>query len=424
MQTYWDWCQDQFGNGVEGATVSVFQSDGVTLANIYDAETGLVLIANPISTNAAGFYGFAAPNGTYIIEISGTGFATWTSPPFILYDAVFGTPGTGSVTSVALSAPGIFTVAGSPVTTTGTLALSLATQAANKVFAGPTSGGAATPTFRNLVAADISALIAIPVTVPTFMAVTDATLGPTDTLALSFNTQAANKVLAGPTSGGAATPDFRVLVPADYPTFVQSGGSHAKGAVPDPPSTAGTTKFLCEDATWKNVPFKMQFEMDTILAFPALTVGANQAIVPTGDGSLTISANTLQVGSRIHVKAVIAFNNNGGGTGYLNSFEAKLGGGSFLSAVQTAATENSNQLVCEWDYLVDSATSYRYMGRSQYNQGSSATTTQKTTSTVDAGYASFDITVNQALSFQYSINTDTITSATLLRCEVLIINPA
>lgn len=63
--------------------------------------------------------------------------------------------GTGTVTSVALSAPAIFSVTGSPVTTTGTLALSLATQSANQIWAGPTSGGAATPAFRALVKADL-----------------------------------------------------------------------------------------------------------------------------------------------------------------------------------------------------------------------------------------------------------------------------
>jgi hypothetical protein len=63
--------------------------------------------------------------------------------------------GSGTVTSVGLSAPAFLSVSGSPVTTTGTLALSLATQSANLVFSGPGSGGAATPTFRSLVANDI-----------------------------------------------------------------------------------------------------------------------------------------------------------------------------------------------------------------------------------------------------------------------------
>jgi hypothetical protein len=63
--------------------------------------------------------------------------------------------GSGSVTSVALSAPAEFTVSGSPVTTSGTLTFSKANQSANLVYAGPSSGGAAAPTFRSLVQADL-----------------------------------------------------------------------------------------------------------------------------------------------------------------------------------------------------------------------------------------------------------------------------
>ena len=63
--------------------------------------------------------------------------------------------GSGTVTSVALTMPAFLSVAGSPITAAGTLAVTLATQAANKVFAGPTSGGAVAPDFRLLVAGDI-----------------------------------------------------------------------------------------------------------------------------------------------------------------------------------------------------------------------------------------------------------------------------
>jgi hypothetical protein len=68
----------------------------------------------------------------------------------------FGTCTGGSVTSVALTAPGIFTVSGSPVTTDGTLAITLATEAVNLVWASPAAGTtAAAPTFRSLVNADL-----------------------------------------------------------------------------------------------------------------------------------------------------------------------------------------------------------------------------------------------------------------------------
>jgi hypothetical protein len=63
--------------------------------------------------------------------------------------------GSGTVTSVALTVPAEFSVSGSPVTTSGTLAVSKATQSANTVYAGPTTGSAAAPAFRTVVPADL-----------------------------------------------------------------------------------------------------------------------------------------------------------------------------------------------------------------------------------------------------------------------------
>ncbi len=67
--------------------------------------------------------------------------------------------GSGTVTSVAFTASpsSVFDVSGSPVTTSGTIALSMDNQSANTVLAGPTSGGAAAPAFRALVSADLPA---------------------------------------------------------------------------------------------------------------------------------------------------------------------------------------------------------------------------------------------------------------------------
>jgi hypothetical protein len=83
----------------------------------------------------------------------------------VLYEALTTIPidqsivsGLGTVTSVSMTTPSILNVSGSPITTSGSLGLTLTTQTANTVFAGATSGGAATPTFRALVAADIPSL--------------------------------------------------------------------------------------------------------------------------------------------------------------------------------------------------------------------------------------------------------------------------
>lgn len=71
----------------------------------------------------------------------------------------FGGAGSGTITSVAMTVPSFLSVAGSPITTSGTLAVTLATQAANTIFAGPTTGSAATPTFRAMVAADMTQMV-------------------------------------------------------------------------------------------------------------------------------------------------------------------------------------------------------------------------------------------------------------------------
>jgi hypothetical protein len=67
-------------------------------------------------------------------------------------------PSLAYVTSVGLALPvSVFAISGSPVTTSGTLTGTFQNQNANTVFAGPTSGGATTPAFRALVAADLPA---------------------------------------------------------------------------------------------------------------------------------------------------------------------------------------------------------------------------------------------------------------------------
>ncbi len=83
--------------------------------------------------------------GAMYSKTSGSGNTGWT---------LLATGGSGTVTSIALTMPGIFSVSGSPVTSSGTISASLATQSANRVFAGPTTGSAAQPTFRTIVFGD------------------------------------------------------------------------------------------------------------------------------------------------------------------------------------------------------------------------------------------------------------------------------
>lgn len=130
--------QDSSSVTITGGSIS-----GITDLAVADGGTGASTAANA-RVNLLPTY---TSNGSKILALnSGASDVEWIT-----------LPATG-VTSVALSAPNIFSVSGSPVTSTGTLALSLATQTANYVWAGPTTGTASTPSFRALVANDIPAL--------------------------------------------------------------------------------------------------------------------------------------------------------------------------------------------------------------------------------------------------------------------------
>jgi hypothetical protein len=95
--------------------------------------------------------------------------ATWpNNPPGASNLLTMATDGTisytaanslGTVSSVALALPSFLTVSGSPVTTSGTLTATLASQAANTLLIAP-NGSAGSPTFRVLASADIPSLLA------------------------------------------------------------------------------------------------------------------------------------------------------------------------------------------------------------------------------------------------------------------------
>lgn len=145
----------------------------VTLAK---GDVGLSNVPNTDATNASNISSGTLPAGrfndtTHGARAGGTlhAAATTTTAGFMSSAdktkldgiAAGATDNTGTVTSVGLSVPSsLLGVSGSPVTTSGTLTLSLPTRNANIVFAGPASGSAAAPAFRALVAADIPDLAA------------------------------------------------------------------------------------------------------------------------------------------------------------------------------------------------------------------------------------------------------------------------
>lgn len=156
--------------------------------------------------------------------------------------------GSGSVTSVGLALPAIFTVSGSPVTGAGTLTGTLATQAANLIFAGPVSGSATAPTFRAQVVADLPALNGF----------TDATPAGDDRVPIYDTSAGANRDCSVSSLVGISTPSGAILLfgGATVPTgFLDCDGTAVSRAVLADLFTAiGTTWGAGDGSSTFNLP--------------------------------------------------------------------------------------------------------------------------------------------------------------------------
>jgi len=244
---------------------------------------------------------------------SGTVTSITATAPIVVTPTPLTTTGVISVTGAALTKTDdtnvTLTLGGTPATAllqatsltlgwTGTLSIArggtgAATAAANTVF-GNNTGSTAAPGFQSLVSAQLPTTISgktfsggtidntntINVLDGSFTLqnsasttkqgrfnLTNVTAGQTRTT--NWPDSTTNTIVVGSSAGanqfatgisgstGAisyAQPAFSNLsgsaTVSQLPVMVASGGSHAAGIVPDPGATAGTTKFLREDATW------------------------------------------------------------------------------------------------------------------------------------------------------------------------------
>lgn len=142
------------GNGGAGGTASsivAIAGDGAYV-NLSGTQTisGTKTFSGPST-----FSGTGTNSATGVTQANGDSSTRLATTAFVKNQGY----GVGSVTSVGLSLPSIFTVTNSPVTGSGTLTGTLASQTANQVFIAP-DGTAGAPTFRALVANDIPSLTA------------------------------------------------------------------------------------------------------------------------------------------------------------------------------------------------------------------------------------------------------------------------
>lgn len=267
-----------------GTRFQVFGNGNVTASGTFTASNFTGSSSGTNTGDQTVFHASGASHSAGIVPDPGS---TAGTTKFLREDATWAVPsgGSGTVTSVGLSLPAIFSVSGSPVTTSGTLTATLASQTANYFFAAP-NGTSGTPSFRAMVAADVPSLPASKITSGTIatarlgsgtassstvllgnstwgtvpnagltnsaitIAGTSTSLGGsialdtitglsttglvkrtgTNTLSIAtsgtdylapFTSQTANYVFAAP-NGTSGTPTFRAIVSADIPTLNQN----------------------------------------------------------------------------------------------------------------------------------------------------------------------------------------------------------
>lgn len=143
-------------------------SGTVTSVSATAPAAGLTITGSPITSS--GTFAFALANDLAAVEnLSSVGLAvrsagdTWatrtlvagagiaiTNANGVSGDITISSTAIGTVTSVGVSVSGPLTVSGAPITSSGTINLGFANQSANRVFAGPSNGAAAQPSFRTL----------------------------------------------------------------------------------------------------------------------------------------------------------------------------------------------------------------------------------------------------------------------------------
>ena len=184
--------------------LSVFQRTGGNTSPTYTlAQLEQLVIIGLSVVKANGFNGIVTTgqNSTLTIETTVTGIVKGDGTA--LSAATAGVD-YGTVSSVGVTVPSsLLSVTPSTITSSGTFAISLTTQASNTLLAGPITGVGTAPTFRGLVSNDIPALNYIS----------------------TLTTQGANQILAGPSSGVGAAPTFRSLTTADIPALPYGTGT-------------------------------------------------------------------------------------------------------------------------------------------------------------------------------------------------------
>ena len=118
-----------------------------------DGSSGTPTFRSLVASDIPNLDASIITTGTFSLSRLATGTASDST--YLRGDGTWWSPqGNGTVTSIDLSLPLIFTVSNTPIETSGTIVATLGSQSANTIFAAP-DGSSGTPVFRLLVSDDI-----------------------------------------------------------------------------------------------------------------------------------------------------------------------------------------------------------------------------------------------------------------------------
>jgi hypothetical protein len=309
--------------------------------------------------------------------------------------------GIGSVTSVGLSLPSIFTVSGSPVTTTGTLTGDLASQTANYFFAAP-DGSVGAPTFRAIVAADVPTLnqntTGTASNVTGIVAVANGGTGTaTPSLVAGTNVSITgswpNQTINSSNPGGTVT-----SVDATVPSFLSISGGPITSSGTLAISYSGTALPILNGGTGQTTAGAAFNALSPITTTGDLIIGngANSATrLPIGANTYVLTSNgTTAVWAVASGSGATITNDTATATNVYPLFAAATSG-----SLATAYTSNANYL---YKPSTGELTSVAMVSSNGIQVNSKTVATSYTIATGNNGLSAGPVTVNSGISVTVS----------------------